>query len=235
VTKTEFSFTATDEMSPSSHVIVYYITSDGEIISDKLKIELESDLKNQIDIQLSENQVKPSADLNITINTKEDSYVGLLGVDQSVLVMRKGNDIAKSKVMEELKEYNKGIESYNSKSYKDFKDSGLIILTNTKSEFIPLYRQTARLRTRNRISYNSYSVNRELTMIPKSANMPQYPLTTYDIRVASDEYDENEDEVISTTVRSRKVSKKVHEKKTIEIRQEFPETWLFDSFNLNSK
>ena len=133
--KTEFSFTATDEMASSSHVIVYYITSDGEIISDKIKIELESDLKNPIDIQLSENQVKPSADINIRIKTKEDSFVGLLGVDQSVLLLKKGNDIEKSKVMEEMKEFNKATDSYDSNgNYRDFKDSDAYIITNAHAE-----------------------------------------------------------------------------------------------------
>jgi len=252
-------------MSPSSHIIVYYITSDGEIISDKLKIELESDLKNPIDIQLSENQVKPSADLTIRIKTKEDSFVGLLGVDQSVLLLKKGNDIEKSKVMEELKEFNKATESYeNRDDYRDFKDSDVLIMTNAISEYkkpyVPKFYEgfggfsagypgtfggygfrSSPSYTSNFGGFNgfggfsgsaanaaassqSFGAQPSFGLAgPQSFNPTSYQQpTSLSIDSTIGDYEE-------------KAVTKPKEKKPIEVRKEFPETWLFDCFNLNSK
>lgn len=74
------------------------------------------------------------------MSTKPNSYVGLLGVDQSVLLLKKGNDIEKSSVFEELEKYNEK-SSYRPRLissrygiYNDFENSGAAIVTNAKEE-----------------------------------------------------------------------------------------------------
>lgn len=44
----QFEFTPSLAMVPNANVIVYYITSDGEIISDSLQIEFGNELKNYV-------------------------------------------------------------------------------------------------------------------------------------------------------------------------------------------
>lgn len=154
-----FRFLASFAMIPKASLVVYYIRSDGEIISDHIKIELGEELNNfvsmmdifeirnfnliyfgQIDIELSQDEAKPGDDLRITVNTKPNSYVGLLGVDQSVLLLKKGNDLEKSAVFEELGKFNE--KTRNSRryygsfygSYNDFDVSGAAIITNAKEE-----------------------------------------------------------------------------------------------------
>lgn len=39
--------------------------------------------------------------------SKPNSYIGLMGVDQSVLLLRKGNDLDKSQIFNELGEYSR--------------------------------------------------------------------------------------------------------------------------------
>lgn len=39
-------------------------------------------------------ETQPGNNVDITIRTKPNSYVGLLGVDQSVLLLRSGNDLS---------------------------------------------------------------------------------------------------------------------------------------------
>lgn len=78
--------------------------------------------------------------MSITVSTKPNSYVGLLGVDQSVLLLKKGNDLEKSAVFEELDKYNEKTRwnrrwySSYSGSYSDFESSGAAIITNAKEE-----------------------------------------------------------------------------------------------------
>lgn len=85
-------------------------------------------------------QGKPGEQVSITVSTKPNSYVGLLGVDQSVLLLKKGNDLEKSAVFEELGKFNvrtrwerRFYGSYYG-SYSDFDSSGAAIITNAKEE-----------------------------------------------------------------------------------------------------
>lgn len=78
--------------------------------------------------------------MSITVSTKPNSYVGLLGVDQSVLLLKKGNDLEKSTVFEELGKFNEKTR-WNRKwyseyygTYNDFESSGAAIITNAKEE-----------------------------------------------------------------------------------------------------
>lgn len=96
----------------------------------------------QVNIELSKDQVKPGDSLEISVSSKANSYVGLLGVDQSVLLLKKGNDIEKSTVFEEIKKYNEVNRenqiydySYDYKTHKDFEISDAVIITNAKKEY----------------------------------------------------------------------------------------------------
>lgn len=76
------------------------------------------------------------------MKTNPNSFVGLLGVDQSVLLLKSGNDIEQSTVFKALEEYNH-VDKYNYGWYrgyeyltfKDFRSSDAVILTNAKKEF----------------------------------------------------------------------------------------------------
>jgi Alpha-2-macroglobulin bait region domain len=49
--KMQFDFTATSWMVPSANVIVYYIQDNGEIIYDKIQIDFDSDMPNNVIIK----------------------------------------------------------------------------------------------------------------------------------------------------------------------------------------
>lgn len=65
-------------------------------------------------MSLSKTESKPGQDVDITISTNPDSYVGLLGVDQSVLLLKSGNDLTTGKVFDDLKTY----EEANYRAYR---------------------------------------------------------------------------------------------------------------------
>lgn len=77
---------------PKTHVIVYYFKND-EIISSKVDLEIRDDLSNFIKLKLSSSQLKPGENVSIEVTTNPKSYVGLLGVDQSVLLLKKNDDL----------------------------------------------------------------------------------------------------------------------------------------------
>lgn len=81
----------------------------------------------------------PSEFIDISITSNANSFVACLGVDQSVLVLKKGNDIEESSVVEELKLYNKAEKLESSVPWlqgrSDFKSSDIVIITNAKKEY----------------------------------------------------------------------------------------------------
>lgn len=58
-------------------------------------------------MDISTKQARPGQEVDITVISKPNSYVGLLGVDQSVLLLRKGNDLDRSQIFNELDEYSR--------------------------------------------------------------------------------------------------------------------------------
>lgn len=89
-----FRFLATYVMAPTAHVLVYYIRDDGEIVADALDVDLQGTLQNFVDIKVSPGNVRPGESVDLTITSKPNSYIGLLGVDQRSLLLKSGNDIS---------------------------------------------------------------------------------------------------------------------------------------------
>ena len=47
----------------------------------------------QVKINTNLEETQPGTDVELTVEAKPNSYVGILGVDQSVLLLKSGNDI----------------------------------------------------------------------------------------------------------------------------------------------
>ncbi len=48
-----------------------------------------------MEIQVAPDSVEPGKAVDILVKAKPNSYVGVLGVDQSVLLLKTGNDISR--------------------------------------------------------------------------------------------------------------------------------------------
>lgn len=91
---------------------------------------------------MSRNQAKPGENLDISVSTHPNSVVGLLGVDQSVLLLKKGNDIEASTIFDELEKYSnidlynyQWSRDYNHKTYSDFQSADTVVITNAKDQY----------------------------------------------------------------------------------------------------
>lgn len=60
-----------------------------------------------MELDISTREVRPGKEIDITVISKPNSYIGLMGIDQSVLLLRKGNDLDKSHVFDELDEFSR--------------------------------------------------------------------------------------------------------------------------------
>uniref|UniRef100_A0A1Q3FP24 CD109 antigen n=1 Tax=Culex tarsalis TaxID=7177 RepID=A0A1Q3FP24_CULTA len=135
-----FRFPASFAMVPRARLVVSFVQDDGELVSDSIEIQFGNDLQNFLKVTLSKAESKPGEDVDIVVNTNPDSYVGLLGVDQSVLLLKSGNDITSGEVFDELKMYEEPSYGYYRKkrfapwrhynTYDDFNDAGATVMTN---------------------------------------------------------------------------------------------------------
>lgn len=82
-------------MAPTAHVIVQYVREDGEVVADCLDLELEGGLQNFVSANVSPDETEPGSNIQINLEAKPNSYIGLLAVDQKVLLLKTGNDIGK--------------------------------------------------------------------------------------------------------------------------------------------
>jgi len=75
-------------------------------------------------------EAKPSEEVNIQVKTDPESYVGLLGVDQSVLLLKSGNDLSRDAVFNSLNKFKTTTPYQHGYGRYPGDNSGLVTLTN---------------------------------------------------------------------------------------------------------
>lgn len=106
-----FSIPATFDLLPKAKLIVYYF-DQRQIVSSKLNIEIKQEnvrLKNFVDINLSTDQAQPSELVNISVYSNPRSYIGLMGIDQSVHLLKNNDDLTIERALAEMKSYQEKI------------------------------------------------------------------------------------------------------------------------------
>ncbi|KAL5016374.1 hypothetical protein ScPMuIL_005963 [Solemya velum] len=100
-----FSVPVTSQMAPNARIIVYYVRTDGEVVTDSISFDVDGTFQNQVSLGFDQNQVLPGGNVRLTVSADPHSFVNLLAVDQSVLLLKTGNDVTQSEVIDELKTY----------------------------------------------------------------------------------------------------------------------------------
>ncbi|XP_071127944.1 CD109 antigen-like isoform X2 [Mytilus edulis] len=100
-----FSISVNSKMAPNARIVVYYVRTDGEIVTDSISFDVEGVFNNQVSISFDKTKAQPGDAVNVQVTADPMSVVNLLAVDQSVLLLKSGNDITQSQVVEELKSY----------------------------------------------------------------------------------------------------------------------------------
>ncbi|KAL7015206.1 hypothetical protein ACKWTF_016340 [Chironomus riparius] len=214
-------------MVSSVQVIIYYITENGEIVSDKVNVEFDTNLPNYINLNLHTNQTRPGENVTITAETIENSYVGLVGVDQSVLLLKSTNDLTREAVQDEQSRYD-NYDIYNyarygpkiNKYYDNFRES-IVIISNSKEtpahKYIPVYHNITRDLPLDGYAGIQYSLRGPGPMLKVGAQ----------INIA---LNSNRDSPSSEA----SYSAAAPPQRSIEIRKDFPETWLFEDFDMGN-
>ncbi|KAJ6219175.1 hypothetical protein RDWZM_004987 [Blomia tropicalis] len=208
----EFTVTIDKNMYPKLRLIVHYVREmDNEIVVDTMDLIIEGGVQLRTPISLVSNVelTKPGGRVSVRAETNPSAYVGLLGVDQSVLLLKGGNDITKADVTKEIELYSSiSASKYNSWLRTNvldiFQNSGVVIITNAK-----MYEETF------------------------GRPMPMYASAS--LGIASLEHSISDDivetkgsvrrKVVPLSVKSKFNSRKI--KPQVKTRQKFPETWIW--------
>ncbi|KRZ30234.1 Antigen -like protein, partial [Trichinella pseudospiralis] len=104
--KATLQIESTKEMIPKARLLAYAIIPDTkEILVDALDFKFTNGLSDQINLSITPDAVEPNENVTFTISASPSSYVGLLVVDQSVLLMQSPNDITLEAVENEILSY----------------------------------------------------------------------------------------------------------------------------------
>ncbi|GFO10659.1 Cd109 antigen-like [Plakobranchus ocellatus] len=135
---------ATDvSMAPHARIVAYYVTGDGEIVTDSISFNVDGAFLNKVSVKLDTTDAGPGDTVAVTVNADPSSAAYLAAIDQSVLLLKSGNDVTADDVMAELEEYdtisNRGRRSMwwgwpvfygGSDATQIFKNSGVSVLTD---------------------------------------------------------------------------------------------------------
>ncbi|EDV25555.1 uncharacterized protein TRIADDRAFT_55768 [Trichoplax adhaerens] len=164
--KTSLSFTVTQKMAPTARVLAYYIGDNYEVIGDSYQFQVDGLFENKVSLNFDKSTEAPGKNIKLKVKASPYSHVGVLAVDQSVLLMKTGNDLSVADVKKEIQSYGgnnyypdypiafkRSVEFkrtvmpgggyYSSNSMKGaFKQAGLVILTDalvSGSSYPPMY------------------------------------------------------------------------------------------------
>ncbi len=83
----DIRFTANQLMAPSSRLLVYQILPNNEIAADYLPFSVKASYPHEVQVDFSEDEVRPGSGVDIGIQTQGESRVGLVAVDKSVFIL----------------------------------------------------------------------------------------------------------------------------------------------------
>ena len=136
----DIQITASHMMAPSSRLLVYQILPNNEIAADYLPFSVEASYPQQVQVEFSEEEVRPGTSVDINIQTQSESRVGLVAVDKSVFILAE-NRLNLQQVFNELEKLflEPQVELHEASFYDEvetrgaletFEEAGTVVLTN---------------------------------------------------------------------------------------------------------
>ncbi|KAH9490190.1 hypothetical protein Btru_043914, partial [Bulinus truncatus] len=103
-----YKFNVTPAMAPTAQMLMYYIRNSDEVVADSLAFNVEGIFNNKVSVSFKENETDVNKNVTVELTADPHSQIYVLAVDQSVLLVKTGNDITPKKVKDSLAKFTKG-------------------------------------------------------------------------------------------------------------------------------
>ncbi|XP_068740975.1 alpha-2-macroglobulin-like isoform X2 [Montipora capricornis] len=242
-------FLVTHKMVPSCRILLFYVRDDSETVAANMEMEVEGTLENEVNISFANTVRKPGEQTRLIIKAAQGSQVAISAVDKSVHLLKGGNELTEADAIDALRSLDVGpstdywtrnpcIQRWPFKRRKRsmlpyggygndldaseaFKDSGVIHFSDLKIK-------TAKCNNR----YAPVPVRRTMfsrgpfgawPFVSRRSGGSSYGLQTVSHRRRTPQ------------AMKRKSSKQKGNQKPLNVRREFPETWLWTEETINEK
>ncbi|XP_065060460.1 alpha-1-macroglobulin-like [Rhopilema esculentum] len=238
----------TQTMVPKCRMLVFFVRSDGEFVSDSIVLPVEAKFENEVMLSFSESEVKPASNVSITLQAAPGSRFALSAVDKSVHLLGQSNDLRPNSVMNVVEKldvtdirslstcvgthpwYSFRFRPRGGSKYVDgtkaFSDAGLIYLSNLNIDTKPCRR------------YGIYAFSpgrrRRRRFIRPQARDRLF--ASRGRHLALEKSGQEVQEMMPDKEIKRKKTKPVvkEEKKDVIVRTDFPETWIWEETKVDS-
>ncbi|XP_055345763.1 CD109 antigen-like [Paramacrobiotus metropolitanus] len=100
--KTSLQVPLTAEIAPRGRLLVYYIRPDKEVVANVMDFTVSDFMRNPVNMSIEPatgaSYTQPGESVRVRVTTSPNSLVGMLGMDQSLLLLSSGNDLTSSTV-----------------------------------------------------------------------------------------------------------------------------------------
>ncbi|NXF96427.1 OVOS protein, partial [Eubucco bourcierii] len=97
------TLTVTEKLGPSARLLLYTVHPHGEIVADSSWIRSEVCFKNKLHLEFSEKQGLPGSKVSLHLEAAANSYCALRAVDQSVLLLQPAQELSAESVYYQLR------------------------------------------------------------------------------------------------------------------------------------
>ncbi|XP_038068453.1 CD109 antigen-like isoform X2 [Patiria miniata] len=105
-TNTILTIDVTSAMAPKARLVVSYVRPDNsELILDSISISVDGAFENEVTIGFNKDEAEPGDEIKLDVTAERNSFVGILAIDTSVMLLKTGNDITQSMVVDALGEF----------------------------------------------------------------------------------------------------------------------------------
>lgn len=106
-----FNFVPNFDYAPRAKIIAYYMNDDN-IISTTVCAEMYNDFKNFVELSVEPAVAKPGQSVELCVSSNANATIGLLSFDESVSILRSGNDLARDEIWNELEMFSTQVKHH---------------------------------------------------------------------------------------------------------------------------
>nr|BAR45628.1 macroglobulin complement-related 2 [Niponia nodulosa] len=97
-----FAVALSPEMAPSTTIVVYHISNEGEVVADSLTFPVNGISRNKFNVSLNNYKEKQGNSIEVVVWGEPGAYVGISAMDRDMYTMQAGNELSHAHVLLEL-------------------------------------------------------------------------------------------------------------------------------------